>query len=67
MQRLGKLRGGEPSSQRRAGSRRGCNGHCRCRCPNAQKKNSTKGKLSNKLDSKRGSTIARLVVNDLYY
>lgn len=65
MQRLGKIRGGEPSSKRRAGSR-SCGGHCFCRCTNPQKKNSTKGKLSNKLDSKRGSTIARLVVNDLY-
>lgn len=66
MQRLGKVRGGEPSSKRRAGSR-GCDGHCGCRCRYPQKKNSTKGKLSNKLGSKRGSTIARLVVNDLYY
>lgn len=66
MYREGKLRGGEPSNKRRAGSRRGCSGHCSCRCEHAQKKNSTKGRGSNKLDSARGTTIARLVQNNLW-
>lgn len=62
MQRLGKLRGGEPAS--RARSKISCKRLCYCGCKIAQKKNSTKGRHSNKLGSKRGVTIAKQVATN---
>lgn len=68
MQRLGKLRGGEPSNKNRGGFGYCNTRHCYCKCEKQQKKNSTKGRKSNKSfkkESQRGSTIKKQLAQDI--